>query len=401
MSDYPPQPPVGPEPFRPTPPSPPPPPPRRPPPPASTNWTAVLLAILLGLVIGWSIYRLFGEYQARQNAKPRVVTPRGSLSELEKTNIKIFENASPSVTFIVSELVQQRLFGLDILKIPAGAGSGFVWDQNGHVVTNFHVIEGAAKGNVDFEVTLADHSTYRGVVIGASPENDLAVLRIDAPASSLIPITIGSSSNLQVGQLTVAIGNPFGLDQTLTTGVVSALGRVISESGNRQIKNVIQTDAAINPGNSGGPLLDSAGRLIGVNTAIYSPTGTSTGIGFAIPVDTVNRVVPQLIAHGRIVRPQMGIVPAHDSIVRRMGLQGVLIVEVEPNSPAEKAGLMGTRKNAQGQLVLGDLITAIDGKPVKTVDGLLSILEGYKSGDTIKVTFVRNGQEKTAEVTLR
>jgi S1-C subfamily serine protease len=305
------------------------------------------------------------------------------------------------VAYIVSMAVRRDLFGLDIQKIPQGAGSGFVWDQNGHVVTNYHVVQGAQNGNVSFDITLGDHSTYRGQVIGVAPDNDLAVLRISAPVSRLRPLAIGSSHDLQVGQMTFAIGNPFGLDQTLTTGVVSALGRQIPTESGRIIKDVIQTDAAVNPGNSGGPLLDSAGRLIGVNTAIYSPSGASAGIGFAIPVDTVNRVVPQLIAHGKIVRPRLGITPANDSLTRRMGIKGVLIIDVEENSGAAAAGLRGTRRSTEGRLVLGDVITAINDKPIKTVDDLLSTLEGFKVGDTVNATIVRDEETKTVDVKLQ
>jgi S1-C subfamily serine protease len=378
----------------------PPPPPHRPPPPPPSR-TPVLLAILLGLLIGWMVYRWVDNYLARGDAQPRPVTPRASLTDLEKTNIQIFENASPSVAYIISMAVRRDLFGLNVQNIPQGAGSGFVWDQNGHIVTNYHVVHGAENGNVTFDVTLSDHSAWRGRIIGVAPENDLAVLKIPAPATRLHPVTIGSSNDLQVGQLTFAIGNPFGLDQTLTTGVVSALGRQIPTESGRTIKDVIQTDAAVNPGNSGGPLLDSAARLIGVNTAIYSPSGASAGIGFAIPVDTVNRVVPQLIAHGQVIRPEMGVSLAHDSITRRMHLTGALIFEVEPNSGASEAGLRGMRKDPEGNLVLGDVIKAIDGKPVKSVDELLSILETHKSGDVVHVTILRGDEEKKVDVTLR
>ncbi len=374
---------------------------RRPPLPRPANRLSLLVAILLGLLLGWGVYQLVDRWQARQNAIPRVVQPRGDLAADEKSTIELFENASPSVTFITSVALRYRTSGLDVAKIPQGAGSGIVWDQFGHIVTNFHVVAAAANGDIEFEVTLADHSTYEGRVIGAAPDNDLAVLQIDAPASRLRPLAIGSSHDLQVGQKVFAIGNPFGLDQTLTTGVVSALGRQIPTETQRTIKDVIQTDAAVNPGNSGGPLLDSAGRLIGVNTAIFSPSGASAGIGFAVPVDTVNRVVPDLIAHGRVVRPQMGITPAHESINRRMGLTGVLIIDMDPNGGAAEAGLHGPRQSAGGRLVLGDLIVGVDGKPVKDIDDLLTILESHKVGDKVSVDFLRGEERKTAEVKLR
>ncbi|MCZ6452167.1 MAG: trypsin-like peptidase domain-containing protein, partial [Deltaproteobacteria bacterium] len=224
-------------------------------------------------------------------AAPREITPRGKLSVEESLTIALFRKASPSVVNITTLTVRRDVFTLNLLEIPEGTGSGFVWDNAGHIVTNYHVIQNADVA----QVTLADQSTLKARRIGVAPDKDLAVLQIDVAKSRLRPIPIGSSNNLRVGQKVYAIGNPFGLDQTLTTGVISALGREIESVTRRPIRGVIQTDAAINPGNSGGPLLDSAGRLIGVNTQIFSPSGASVGIGFAIPVDTVNRVVPQLI----------------------------------------------------------------------------------------------------------
>lgn len=376
-------------------------PPPRGEPPSSNTRLPILLAILLGLIVGWALYRLVDDWMAREAAQPRLVTARGELADDEAATVEIFENASPSVAFITSVAVEPTLFGLDVMRTRQGTGSGFVWDQNGHIVTNFHVVQAGARSNVMFEVTLADATTAQGRVIGVSPENDLAVLRISASASRLRPIPIGTSADLRVGQKVFAIGNPFGLDQTLTTGVVSALGRQIPTTNNRTIKDVIQTDAAINPGNSGGPLLDSAGRLIGVNTAIFSPTGASAGIGFAIPVDTVNRVVPQLIAHGRVIRPQLGITLAHDNVTRRLGVTGVLIVDVEEGSAAAEAGLRGTRQDRQGRLILGDIIVAIDDQPVRTVDDLLNLIGEYSVGDTVRVTFIRDDKRQTVEATLQ
>ncbi len=248
------------------------------------------------------------------------ITPRGDLAADEKSMIAIFRQASPSVVHITTLAVRQDAFSFDVLQIPQGTGSGFVWDADGHVVTNFHVIQEADAATV----TMADHSNWKAHLVGAYPDKDLAVLRVDAPPASLHPIPIGTSHDLQVGQKVFAIGNPFGLDQSLTTGIISALGREIQSVTQRPIKDVIQTDAAINPGNSGGPLLDSAGRLIGVNTAIYSPSGVSAGIGFAIPVDEVNRLVPQLIRHGRVIRPGLGIQVGPDRLAAELGLSGVL-----------------------------------------------------------------------------
>ena len=254
--------------------------------------------------------------------------------------LRVWRQASPAVVHITTLAVRQDAFSFNVLQIPQGTGSGFIWDAAGHVVTNFHVIREADAATV----TMADHSTWKAHLVGAYPDKDLAVLRVDAPSASLHPIPIGTSHDLQVGQKVFAIGNPFGLDQSLTTGIISALGREIQSVTQRPIKDVIQTDAAINPGNSGGPLLDSAGRLIGVNTAIYSPSGVSAGIGFAIPVDEVNRLVPQLIRHGRVIRPGLGIQVGPARLAAELGLSGVLILGVVPDGPAPKAGIRPTRR---------------------------------------------------------
>jgi S1-C subfamily serine protease len=271
-----------------------------------------------------------------------------------------------------------------------------MWDDSGHVVTNFHVIQNADAA----QITLADHSHWRARRIGVAPDKDLAVLRIDAPRQQLRPILIGSSKDLQVGQKVFAIGNPFGLDQTLTSGIISALGREIDSVTRRPIQGVIQTDAAINPGNSGGPLLDSAGRLIGVNTAIYCPSGLSVGIGFAIPIDTVNRIVPELIRFGKVIRPGLGILPAEDQLAKELGLPGVLVVDVPPGSAAGKAGIQPTRRDASGRVRLGDVLTAIDAKKIASTTDLFLALEQYKVGDTVTVTLLREGRQQQVRVTL-
>jgi S1-C subfamily serine protease len=300
------------------------------------------------------------------------------------------------VVHITTLAVRQDAFSLDLFQIPRGTGSGFVWDQDGHVVTNFHVIQGADAARV----TLADQSSWSARLVGAYPDKDLAVLVIGAPRDRLRPIPVGTSHDLQVGQKVFAIGNPFGLDHSLTTGVISALGREIESVNRRAIKDMIQTDAAINPGNSGGPLLDSAGRLIGVNTAIFSPSGAYAGIGFAIPVDEVNRVVPQLIKHGKVTRPGLGVQVAPDQLTRQLGLKGVLIFEVQPDGPAAKAGLRPTRRDENNRLLLGDVIVAINGRPVRSVNELLDVLEQHQVGDTVPVTVLRDGQERQVSVTL-
>ncbi len=348
---------------------------------------SAMLALLLVLVLAWHGCAR-REPVADIEAEPRPITPRGDLSEDEKSTIAIFREAAPSVVNITTMAVRRDIFSMNIFQIPKGSGSGFVWDKRGHVVTNFHVIQGADSA----QVTFADRSTYRARVVGVYPDKDLAVLKIDAPAERLKPIMVGSSTDLQVGQKVFAIGNPFGLDHTLTTGVISALGREIQSVTGRPIKDVIQTDAAINPGNSGGPLLDSAGRLIGMNTAIVSPAGVSAGIGFAIPVDEINRLTPQLIRHGKVIRPGLGVQIAHDRISRQLGLEGVLILGVQPDSPAAKAGLRGTRRDTDGDVIIGDVIVGINQRKIRSVRELLDALADYQIGDTVTVRVLR-GEE--------
>ena len=332
---------------------------------------------------------------AAAEATPRAVQPRGPLGAVETNNIDVFRRTSPSVVNITALELERDFFSRNVQQVPQGAGSGFVWDDRGHIVTNYHVIRQASGARV----TLADQTTYRAALIGVFPDRDLAVLRIKAPADTLRPLAIGTSRDLQVGQQVFAIGNPFGLDQTLTTGIVSALDREIESVTQRAIRGVIQTDAAINPGNSGGPLLDSAGRLIGVTTAIYSPSGASAGIGFAIPVDEVNRIVPRLIRDGRMIRPSLGIVAAPPEVNRALGLPpGVALVRVQPRGPAAQAGLQPFRRGDLG-IVAGDVITAIDAEPVQTFDDLLSRLEAHQPGQTVGLTVSRGGQ--TRKVTAR
>lgn len=317
-----------------------------------------------------------------------------ALQDVEGAVMELFERASPAVVFITT-LNMRRDLHRNIMQIPSGNGSGFVWDRQGHVVTNFHVIQKASGARV----TLADGSAHPAKLVGHAPDKDLAVLRIDAPSEKLHPLSIGSSRELHVGQSVFAIGNPFGLDHTLSTGVISGLGREIRAATGRPIQGVIQTDAVINPGNSGGPLLDSRARLIGINTAIYSPTGVSAGIGFAVPVDTVNRVVPQLIEHGRVIRPMIGVQIADDSLARRLGVEGVLVVGVKPGTPAAQIGIQPTRYSMNG-LVLGDAIVAFDGEPVREPDDLFKQLDGHRVGDSVTLTLRRGDRERDVEVTL-
>lgn len=285
-------------------------------------------------------------------------------------------------------------FSLDATRIPRGTGTGFVWDDQGHVVTNFHVVEGANQ----IEVTLSDGTTWPATPVGVYPDKDVAVLRI-APDHLPPPVALGTSADLQVGQSVYAIGNPFGLDHTLTAGIVSALGREIKTGNGRIIDSVIQTDAAINPGNSGGPLLDSAGRVIGINTAIVSESGGSAGIGFAVPIDTISRVVRQLIATGHVERPILGVQLAPEHIALQAGVDGVVILTVSQGSGAEAAGLRGCTRSGQ-RIFLGDAIVAVEGKPVRRVDDLLNALERYQPGQKVALTVLREGAEQQVEVQL-
>jgi S1-C subfamily serine protease len=322
--------------------------------------------------------------------------PQPELADEERATISLFERSSPAVVFITSLAVREDFFSLDTTEIPRGTGSGFIWDRQGHVVTNYHVIAGANA----VRVTLADHSSWDARVVGMAPEKDLAVLRIDAPAGGLTALPVGRSAGLRVGQSVFAIGNPFGLDQTLTTGVVSALGREIQSLAGNAIRDVIQTDAAINPGNSGGPLLDSAGRLVGVNTAIYSPSGAYAGIGFAIPADTVAAVARDLIAYGRVRRPRLGIEPAPETVTQRLGLEGVLIFRVEPGTGAARAGLRGMRRDAFGRWELGDVILTIDGERIASNGDLLVALENKQAGQTVRVGVLRGNRQLAVPVRL-
>ena len=330
--------------------------------------------------------------------KPRPVTPApAELGPDERTTIAVFEGAAKSVVFITNTAIQRDFWSLNTMEVPQGSGSGFVWNTQGHIVTNFHVIYGANS----IKVTLADHSEHQAKLVGADPDHDLAVLQIQVAENVLEPLAVGASHDLRVGQKVLAIGNPFGLDHTLTTGVVSAIGRTIKSMSNRTIEGVIQTDAAINPGNSGGPLLDSAGRLIGVNTQIVSPSGAYAGIGFAVPVDTVNRIVPELIKHGKLIRPGLGISLVSDAIARRWGIKGLVIAKVARGGSADRAGLIGVREGGAGRIELGDIVVAVDGNPIESIDDLMDAMEKHKVGDRVKVDVVRNKKRRSVEVTLQ
>ena len=378
-------------------------------------WRFLLWAVLLGLgFIGGTAWNMADSktetdslseaIQPEAEATPVANTTSSSppsgksdLTKSERETIDLFEAAAPSVAFITTSNLRRDYWTRDVTEIPRGTGSGFVWDKQGHIITNYHVIQGADRA----QVTLADQSSWPAELIGAAPEKDLAVLRIEIPEDRLSPIPVGTSDDLLVGQSVLAIGNPFGLDQTLTTGIISALGREIESVGGVPIRDVIQTDAAINPGNSGGPLLDSRGRLIGVNTAIYSPSGAYAGIGFSIPVDVVSWAVPQLITNGQLMRPTLGVELMNPRYAQQLGVRtGILIFTVIKDSGAERAGLRGTTRNRRGEFNLGDVITGINGETIASRNDLLLALEEYQAGDTIKVQVVREGAELELELTL-
>ena len=347
---------------------------------------ALAVGLLVGGVVTWML----------RPPGPRVVAARAELGAEEQATIDLFRTLSPSVVYITTLDVRRDYLTLDVTAVPRGTGSGFIWDTRGHVVTNVHVISNADA----VQVTLDDQTSWPAKLVGVAPDVDLALLRIDAPEGALEPIPLGASHDLLVGQRVLAIGNPFGLDRSLTTGVVSALDRSIRSITGREIQGVVQTDASINPGNSGGPLLDSSGRLIGVNTAIKSPSGASAGIGFAVPVDIVNRVVPQLIRFGRVIRPHLGVQVASDAISRRLGLEGVLVLSVDPETAAARAGLQGSRRDRRGRIVLGDELLQLGSRPLRTAADLSHALEQHDVGEAVPLRFRRDGKLLEALVKL-
>ncbi len=348
-----------------------------------------LVLLLGGLAIGFTL----------RGFESPAIAERDTILDLqrfEQATVELFRRTSPSVVFITSVATRRDFFTFSLRRIPRGSGSGFVWDRNGHIVTNYHVIEGASAARV----TLSDQTTWDARLVGAAPDKDLAVLRIEAPRDKLIPLDISYEEELEVGQYVIAIGNPFGLDHTLTTGVISALGREIDSRTQIPIRDVIQTDAAINPGNSGGPLIDSRGKLVGVNTAIFSPSGAYAGIGFAIPAATVRWVVADLIKHGRIIRPGLGVDLASAQLARQLGIEGALILNVHPGGAAERAGLRSTGRTQRGELVLGDIITAVGAEKVRSSHDLLLALEPYRNGDKVTLKVRRGAAEIEVPVRL-
>ncbi|NLN38981.1 MAG: trypsin-like serine protease [Smithella sp.] len=362
-----------------------------------------LIIVVLVFFLVWLAWQNISDFRGRpalqRDAAPRTVTARGDLADDEKVTIELFEKAKDSVVFITTRALVRDFWTRNVFSVPRGTGSGFIWDDAGHVITNYHVIEGASEAIVK----LSDGSDYKASLTGASPAHDIAVLRISAGFKRPSPVPLGTSGDLRVGQKVFAIGNPFGLDWTLTTGIVSALDRSLSGE-NGTIEHLIQTDAAINPGNSGGPLLDSAGRLIGINTAIYSPSGASAGIGFAVPVDTLNRVVPQLIKSGAYTRPSLG-VELDERINQRLKaalkVEGVVILKVPAGSAALRAGLQGAKITADGELIPGDIITAADGRQVDTVGKLNAALDERTAGETFNLTISRGGKTMEIPVVLQ
>lgn len=322
-------------------------------------------------------------------------SPRARIED-ERNSIDVFKAVAPATVFVTQNQLVLDRYSMRATEVATGTGSGFVWDRQGHVVTNFHVVDGART----LTVTLHDQSTWPAVFVGGDPRKDVAVLKIEAPAESLAAVQLpGPGYELEVGQKTLAIGNPFGLDHTLTTGVVSALGREIVGYGNVTIKGMIQTDASINPGNSGGPLLDSAGRLIGMNTMIYSQAGQSAGIGFAVPFPIVERVVTQIVERGAVVQLDIGADLLDDRVARRNGIEGVAVLKVRPGSPAAKEGLRGLQVTPRGAL-LGDIVVAVDGAPVRSYDDWYNALDPHREGDRVTLTVVRDGARREVQLPL-
>lgn len=320
------------------------------------------------------------------------------LLEVEKKIINIYQKNVPSVVNVSNIKVANNFF-YGRVEVPQGAGTGIVWDNQGHILTNYHVVEGGNQFVITFH---NDKKTYKSKVVGVAPSKDIAVLKINNFPKNLKPISIGSSNKLLVGQIALALGNPFGLNHSLSKGIISALERKIDGIGGVKIHNMIQTDTAINQGNSGGPLLDSNGKLIGMNTMIYSPSGSNAGLGFAVPVDTIKSIVPQLIKHGKVIRPGLGIGILEDHIREKfVGNKGAVISFINENSSADKAGLRGMSRDRFGRIYIGDIILKIDGKEVNSKDDVFHILEQYKIGDTITIDFLRESKKKSLKVKLQ
>jgi len=319
------------------------------------------------------------------------------LTEDERNTIEIVRKTRNSVVYITNLQYVRDFFYSSDQPVARGSGTGFVWDDEGHLVTNFHVIDEGDK----FMVSLPDQRQVEATLIGRDATKDIAVLKLGQRVAGLAPVTIGTSRDLQVGQKVIAVGNPFGFDHTVTTGIVSALGRSMLGAGDVTIRDMIQTDASINPGNSGGPLLNSSGELIGMNTMIASPSGASSGVGFAVPVDTIGKIVPQIIRFGKVTRPDIGGVQfVRDEIARRAGLEGAVVLQVSRGSQAYELGLRGLTRDNYGRLLVRDVVTGIDSKKIGSWDDLFSALDGYKIGDTVTLTLEREGKARRVAIQL-
>ena len=364
-------------------------------------WLLCLMALLPGTLFWFTspprVYRLEAMAQ-EQSVKPSVA----NLTTEEQNNIHVYESVNRAVVHITTRSVADETF-LRLETPTEGSGSGSVLDRQGHILTNFHVVEEATQ----IQVTLYDGQSYRAQLVGQDPANDIAVLRIEAPSERLNPVRLGNSSQLKIGQKIFAIGNPFGLERTLTVGIISSLNRTLPARNRRTMKSIIQIDAALNQGNSGGPLLDSSGQLVGMNTAIASRTGQNTGVGFAIPANTIKRVVPQLIRNGRIIRADIGITRVYQTE------EGLMIARMTPGGPAEKAGLQGfrllRRQNRRGPFVFeearvdqshADLIIAVDQRKIVTVEDFLTLIDQKKPGDQVTITVIRDRRKLDIPVIL-
>ncbi len=343
--------------------------------------------LLLGVLSLFTPLSSLSTAEAQTVAAPSDPPLPEGLLQTERNTIEVFRAAGPSVVFVTNNALRRDFFTADVTVVPQGSGSGFLWDKFGHVVTNYHVVQGGQT----FSVTLSNGTTHEARVVGFEPRKDLAVLHIETKGLTFKPLAVGRSDALLVGQDVIAIGNPFGLDRTLTTGVISALGREFPTRDGFVIEDVIQTDASINPGNSGGPLLDSHGRAIGINTAIFSPSGASAGIGFAIPVDTISRIVPQLIRYGKVRRAGLGISVLPDHFARSWGVDGIIVREVMAGSGAARAGLRPLAIDRRGTIVAADIIQVVAGKRVKSFADLANVLDDRKPGELVTIQVLRGG----------
>ncbi len=342
------------------------------------------LPIILAIVLGTALSA------AAQARSPQRFT------EDEQNTIDIVKKARNSVVFVINMQYIDTFFYQSDKPEAQGSGSGIVWDDKGHIVTNFHVVQDGVK----FMVSFPNQKQIEAKLVGQEPAKDIAVLQLQEKVPDMQPVQIGTSKDLLVGQKVVAIGNPFGFDHTVTKGIVSALGRNMMGAGGVTIRDMIQTDASINPGNSGGPLLDSSGELIGMNTMIASPSGASSGVGFAVPVDIIKKIVPQIIEFGKVIRPGLGVTFYPDEYARRAGIEGAVIYQVPRNSPAYQAGLRGLYRDAFGRQYAQDVITAVDGAKIKSYDDLFNALDSYKIGQTVTLTIDRDGKTRQVRMQL-